>query len=162
VTKRAGAEASLLIAACIVLPQIIVAVLSPAVGFIAEQRGRRIVLFVCCAMLPVRGVLFSMFDQPLLLVAIQALDGISAACFGVLVPLVTSDVARRSGHFNLALGAVGFAIGIGATLSTTGAGWVADRMGDSAAFLVLALAGLAAVGVVALMPETRPPRNQRR
>jgi MFS family permease len=113
-------------------------------------------------MLPVRGVLFSMFDQPLLLVAIQALDGISAACFGVLVPLVTSDVARRSGHFNLALGAVGFAIGIGATLSTTGAGWVADRMGDSAAFLVLALAGLAAVGVVALMPETRPPRNQRR
>src|SRR6202030_3238318 len=37
---------SLLIAACIVLPQIIVALASPAMGRLAERRGRRIVLLI--------------------------------------------------------------------------------------------------------------------
>jgi len=38
------------------------------------------------------------------------LDGIAAASFGVMVPLVTSDIAGRSGHFNLSLGFIGLAI----------------------------------------------------
>src|SRR5271163_4309572 len=59
-------------------------------------------------------------------VLVQILDGLAAACLGVLVPLVTSDVAGRSGHFNLALGFIGLAIGIGATASTSLAGWIAD------------------------------------
>jgi predicted MFS family arabinose efflux permease len=88
---------------------------------------------------------------------VQALDGVAAACFGIMVPLVISDLAGRSGHFNFALGLVGFAIGIGATLSTPFAGWVSDRLDTPAAFACLALAGLAAtVFVWAAMPETRP------
>ena len=76
--------------------------------------------------------------------------------FGVMVPLVVSDVAGRSGHFNLSLAVVGFFIGIGATLSTTAAGWLSDRYGIPAAFAGLALTGLAATGFVwAAVPETR-------
>src|SRR4029077_18376663 len=99
-----------------------------------------------------------------LMVAVQALDGVAAACFGIMVPLVISDLAGRSGHFNFALGLVGFAIGIGPTLSTPFAGWVSDRLGIPAAFACLALAGLAAaVFVWAAMPETRaekPSKNR--
>jgi MFS family permease len=158
ITKRAVDEASLLIAAGIVLPQCIVALLSPGIGRLAEARGRRLVLLLGFCILPIRGILLAVTSDPLLMVAIQALDGIAAGCFGVMVPLVTSDIAGRSGHFNLSLGVVGFAIGVGATLSTTVAGWTADQLGDASAFLLLASVGvLATLLVWARMPETRPP-----
>src|SRR5262249_14617750 len=95
--------------------------------------------------------------DPYALVIVQLLDGLSAAVFGVMVPLVVADATRGTGHFNLALGVVGTAIGIGASLSTTFAGYVSDHFGSRAAFL--GLAAVAAVGLVLawqLMPETRP------
>jgi MFS family permease len=154
-TKRAGGDANLLIAACIVLPQVIVALVSPSIGRLAATRGRRWVLIVGFSMLPLRGVLFALIVDPNLVVLIQIFDGIAAASFGIMVPLVTSDIAGRSGHFNLSLGFIGLAIGVGATVSTTLAGWIGDRFGDQAAFLALAAAGLAATLLVWRgMPET--------
>jgi MFS family permease len=159
-TKRAGSESSLLIAACIVLPQLMVALLSPALGGLAETRGRRPVLLLGFCALPLRGLLFALVTDPALVVLIQVLDGIAAACFGVMVPLVASDIAGPAGRFNVSLGFVGVAIGIGGTLSTTLAGWIADRHGDAAAFAALALIGLAATLLVwRAMPETRPTRT---
>jgi MFS family permease len=154
-----GTNPSLLIAACIVLPQVIVALASPAVGRFAGLYGRRIVLMVGFSMLPLRCLLFSATQNPTLLVAVQALDGIAGACFGIMVPLIVSDVAGDSGHFNLSLGAVGFGIGIGGTLSTPTAGWLADHFGTRSAFLALMAIGVFAVLLVVLaMPETRPTR----
>ena len=156
-TKSAGVNASLLIAACIVLPQVLVALLSPWLGGLAEKRGRRPVLLLGFAMLPLRGLLFAALSHPLEIVTVQLLNGVASACFLIMVPLVTADIAGRSGHFNLALGSVGFAIGLGGTLSTTLAGWAADRWGDPVAFLCLAAVGLVAFVLVgAAMPETRP------
>ena len=155
-TAKVG-NPSLLVAACIVLPQIIVAASSPAVGRLAEQRGRRVALLIGFSVLPLRGLLFATSTNPTLVVAVQALDGIGGACFGILVPLIVSDVAARSGHFNLSLGFVGFAIGIGGTLSTPAAGWLADHFGTRLAFFALSAVGLAAVLLVLFaMPETRP------
>lgn len=108
-------------------------------------------------MLPIRGLLFAILTNPIQLVLIQALDGIAATCLGVLVPLVTSDIAGRSGRFNLSLGFIGLAIGLGATASTSLAGWVADRFGTQTAFACLAGTGLiAGLLVWSAMPETRP------
>jgi MFS family permease len=158
-TKTVGSAANLVIAACIVLPQLVVALLSPAIGHRAEVNGRRAMLMLGLLTLPVRGVVFAMAASPVQVVLVQALDGIAGACLGVLVPLVTSDVAGRSGHYNLALGFVGFAIGIGATVSTGLAGWIGDRYGQPAAFASLAAFGLAALVLAfAAMPETRPAR----
>lgn len=155
-----GSNPSLLIAACIVLPQIIVAFASPAVGRFAETYGRRIILIVGFSMLPLRCLLFASTQNPELLVAVQVFDGIAGACFGIMVPLIVSDVAGRTGHFNLSLGAVGFGIGIGGTLSTPAAGWLADHYGTRMAFFGLLGVGLAAVLLVAFaMPETRPNKD---
>src|ERR1700677_4060821 len=152
-----GSNPSLLIGACIVLPQIVVALASPTVGRFADRYGRRLVLIVGFAMLPVRALIFSTTANSTLVIAVQVLDGIAGAGFGILVPLIVSDVAARSGRFNLALGAVGFAIGIGSTLSTSAAGWISDHFGMRSAFYVLAAPGLAAVLLAAFaMPETRP------
>src|SRR5262249_51241186 len=105
---------------------------------------------------PIRGGLFAVANDPALIVLVQILDGIAAACSGVLVPLVTSDLAGRSGHFNLALGFIGLAIGIGATMSTSLAGSMADRWGPPTAFVGLAAAGLAATILAwGTMPETK-------
>jgi len=75
-----------------------------------------------------------------------------------MVPLIVSDVAGDSGHFNLALGAVGFGIGIGGSVSTPSAGWLADHYGTRIAFCVLLAIGVVAVLTAYLMPETRPQR----
>jgi predicted MFS family arabinose efflux permease len=156
-TKRAGAEASLLIAACIVLPQLVVAALSPWMGSLAETRGRRLVLLLGFSTLPIRALLFAFVTDPTLVIAVQILNGIASAAFLIMVPLVTADIAGRSGHFNLALGFVGFTIGLGGTSSTTLAGWVADHYGEAATFMFLAAVGLAATALVWFaMPETNP------
>jgi MFS family permease len=154
-----GSNPSLLIAACIVLPQIIVALASPAVGRFAERYGRRIVLMIGFSMLPLRCVVFATTQNPTVLVAAQLFDGVAGACFGIMVPLIVSDVAGRSGHFNLSLGAVGFGIGIGATLSTPAAGWMADHFGTRLAFFALLAIGSLAVVTAFVMPETRPRRE---
>jgi MFS family permease len=158
-TAKVG-NPSLLVAACIVLPQIIVALASPAAGRMAESRGRRSVLLLGFAALPLRALVFAGTSNPGLVVAVQALDGIGGACFGVMMPLIVSDVAGRTRHFNLSLGVMGFSVGIGGTLSTPVAGWVADHFGMRAAFYALSAVGLLAVLLVAFaMPETRPTRE---
>ncbi len=159
VTTRSSQWAPVLIAACIIVPQAIVALMSPTVGRKAQQWGRRPLLLTAFAALAVRGVLFATVHDPYLLVAVQAFDGITAAVFSVMVPLIVADVAFGSGHFNLAQGIVGTATGIGASLSTVLAGYASDKFGSSVAFS--GLAGVAAVGLVMIwfvMPETRRTR----
>ncbi|MGH7212467.1 MAG: MFS transporter, partial [Acetobacteraceae bacterium] len=156
-TRAVGTNANLIIAGSIVVPQMVVAWLSPWVGREATRLGRRVVLQVGFAALPLRGVLLALIPSPYLLVPIQALDGVSGAVFGVLLPLVAADITRGTDRFNTCLGLLGLAVGIGATVSTTLAGFAADLFGQQAAFLVLAAAGLVALLLVRFaMPETRP------
>jgi MFS family permease len=156
VTRRAPSPATLIIAACIVAPQLVVAAISPWVGRQAAVWGRRPILLLGFAAVPARGLLLALITSPWLAVAVQLLDGVSAAAFGVLVPLVAADLTRGSGRFNLLLGAIGLAVGLGATVSTTMAGAVFDDFGRRAAFLCLAASGAAATALVALaLPETR-------
>ena len=157
VTRQAASEGVLLVAAAIVLPQLVAAALSTTLGQLAETRGRRLVLFLGFCTLPVRALLFAYVSDPGLIVLVQALDGIAGAAIGIIGPLVTADVAADSGHYNLALGFVGFAIGIGATFSTGVAGWTADQFGGSLAVVMLAVVGLVATALVwVTMPETLP------
>jgi MFS family permease len=158
VTTRSSQWATVLIAACIIVPQAIVALTSPSVGRKAQAWGRRPLLLTGFAALAIRGVMFATVHDPYLLVAVQVLDGITAAVFSVMIPLIVADVAFGSGHFNLAQGVVGTATGIGASLSTLLAGYVSDVFGSSVAFL--GLASVAALGLAVIwlaMPETRPP-----
>ncbi|WP_213736492.1 MFS transporter [Bradyrhizobium sp. dw_411] len=156
VTTRSSRWAPVLIAACIIVPQAIVALSSPSVGRKAQQWGRRPLLLMGFAALAIRGVLFATVRDPYLLVAVQVFDGVTAAVFSVMIPLIVADVAFGSGHFNFAQGIVGTATGIGASLSTVLAGYVSDEFGSSVAFS--GLAAVAATGLALIwfvMPETR-------
>jgi len=159
VTAHMGDNVQLVIAACIIVPQFIVAGLSPWVGRQAQSWGRRPVLIIGFSALPLRALLFaaaSSAASPYLLVPVQMLDGISAAVFGVMLPLIAADVAGGKGRYNLCIGFFGLAAGVGATLSTAIAGFVADKFGVNTSFFGLAAAGALAVALVWLaMPETR-------
>jgi len=156
-TTQSAAWAPALIAACMIVPQIVVAVMSPWVGRRAQTWGRRPLLLIATGALVCRGILFAFVRDPHLLVVIQMLDGVAAAVLGVLVPLVIVDVTYGSGHFNLAQGIVGTATGIGASVSMLFAGYLSDRFGSEVAFLSLAVSAAMALALVWLtMPETRP------
>jgi predicted MFS family arabinose efflux permease len=162
VTMSSARWATVIIAACIVVPQIVVAALSPWVGTRAQIWGRRPLLLIGFAALPIRGLLFAFISNPSILLAVQILDGVTAAVFAVMVPLIVADLTRGTGHFNLGQGILGTATGIGASLSATFAGYLTDRFGSPVAFgslAAIAFVGLTLVWI--LMPETRPAETGR-
>ena len=156
-TTRSSHWATVMIAACIVGPQLVVAIFSPWVGRQAQSWGRRPLLIVAFGALLIRGLFFATVTDPFLLVMVQLLDGVAAAVLAVMVPLVIADLTRGTGHFNLGQGIVGTALGIGASMSTTYAGYLSDHFGSPVAFFGLtAVAILGFVLMWTVMPETRP------
>jgi MFS family permease len=149
-------QAAPLIAALIIVPQFIVVLLAPRVGKWAETYGRKPLLLAGFATLPIRAFLFALTTDPLALIAIQALDGITGAVFGVMTALVIADVTKGTGRFNLAQGAFGTVMGVGASLSPTLTGLIVQHYGYAAGFASLAVEGLVALVVVAaFLPETK-------
>ena len=154
-TMHANSWAAVIVAACVVVPQLVVVGMAPWVGRQAQSFGRRPLMLLCFGALIVRALLFGFVSDPFGVVAIQVLDGISAAIIGVMFPLVVADITRGTGRYSLALGIVGSAVGVGAALSTILAGYLFDHFGRGPAFF--SLAGVAAVGamlVLVLMAET--------
>ena len=156
-TMHTSSWAAVIVAACVVVPQLVVVGMAPWVGRQAQSLGRRPIMLLCFAALILRALLFAFVTDPVGVVAIQILDGISAAIMSVMYPLVVADITRDTGRYSLALGIVGSAVGVGAALSTILAGYLFDHFGLWPTFL--SLAGVAAVGamlVLVLMAETRP------
>jgi predicted MFS family arabinose efflux permease len=159
---RRGEASGFAVSATIIVPQIVTAVLAPWAGRMAQRVGRRPVLLAGFAAVPLRAVLFATLPGAVPLMAYQALDGVSAAVFGLMLPLIAADTTQRTGYLNLAIGALGLASGLGATFSTVIAGAVAERFGEPAMFLFLAAVALSAVALLWLaMPETRPVRQRK-
>ncbi len=147
--------ASLFMSACIVVAQLVMIPMAGIAGRYADRVGRKPLLLVAFAALPVRGVLYTVSDDPAWLIAVQALDGIGAGLLGVLFALVVSDLTRGSGRFNFAMGALSAAVGVGAFMSAITSGFVVEALGFSAGFLFLsAIAALAFVLLWLAVPET--------
>ena len=161
VTKTAGYLADIIIAASIVVPQAVTALLSPWVGRRAQAVGRISVMVIGWGALPVRAILMALLPGAWTLIGLQAISGISAAVFGVVMPLVAADLTRTNGRYNLCMGLLGLAVFIGATISTSFAGWLATRFGVDYAFWGLAAVGLAGTLMVwFVMPETRDDESE--
>jgi predicted MFS family arabinose efflux permease len=149
------AEASAMMSACIVAAQAVMLPIAVLVGRTADSWGRKPLFLVGFAVLPVRAVLYTLSDDSAWLIGVQLLDGVGAGVFGALAPLVVADLMRGTGRYNLALGAVTTAQGIGASLSGLAAGVIVDRLGYTATFLALGAAAAVALAVFAAgMPET--------
>jgi MFS family permease len=159
--KGRGRGSMLFMSACVITTQCVVMLLSSWSGRQAGTWGRKPLLLIAFGVLPIRGVLYVLTSNTVLLVAIQVLDGIGAAIFGVVSVLVIADLTRGTGRFNLTLGAVTTAVGIGAALSQVIAGSIVHHAGAHAGFLFLAaVAALAFAILYFFMPETRRLRSE--
>ncbi|SCZ20042.1 MULTISPECIES: MFS transporter [unclassified Pseudomonas] len=148
-----------LTSACIVAAQLVMVPMAWLVGVKADAWGRKPLLLAGFLILPIRGVLYVLSNDPYWLVAVQLLDGIGAGLFGALFPLVVKDLTQGTGRFNVSLGVLSTVFGIGAALSNSLAGFVVQGAGYSAAFLTLAAIAALAFGLLLAMPETfRPSR----
>jgi MFS family permease len=151
------ALSSLIVAALIMVPQVIVAIMAPWAGRRANTWGRRPLLLAGFAALPIRALVFASTTNPMILIAAQVLDGVSGTMLGVLTALIIADLTAGTGRFNLAQGFVGTMSGVGASLSTTLSGLLAGSLGRTAGFLgIAAVALVAALLLSLLMPETNP------
>lgn len=145
-----------LTSACIVAAQLVMVPMAMLVGAKADPWGRKPLLLAGFLILPLRGVLYVLSDDPFWLVAVQLLDGIGAGVFGALFPVVVKDLTQGTGRFNASLGALSALFGLGAALSPGLAGLVVQSAGYTAAFLTLAgIAGAAFLLLLVAMPETR-------
>jgi hypothetical protein len=160
--------------ACIVAAQFVMVPMAMLVGAKADAWGRKPLFLAGLLILPIRGVLYTLWDNSYWLVAVQLLDGVGAGIYGAIFPIIVSDLMRGTGRFNVAQGAIITAQGIGAALSTALAGFIVVKAGYSAAFLTLA--GIAGTGLLLFWlampetmaagarqgtstPDTRPPRR---
>ena len=144
----------------VIAAQLIMLPVALAVGRTADRFGRKPILLLGFAVLPVRAVLYTLSDDAAWLVGVQLLDGVGAGIFGAVTPLVVADLMRGTGRYNLAQGAVATVQGIGASLSGLAAGVIVDRFGYSAAFLASGAVACVALATLFLaMPETAPGRG---
>ena len=159
-SKGKDGQSSFYMSACIIAAQFVMIPVAWLTGRLADTWGRKPLFLIGFAVLAARGCLYTLGKGAAYLLAVQSLDGIGAAIFGVLWVIIISDLARGTGRFNLLQGVIQAALGLGAFLSNFLAGFVVRSFGYSTAFL--GLAAIAFTGMLffaLLMPETKNYRG---
>jgi MFS family permease len=147
--KGHGRSSMMFMSACVVTTQLVITIIAAWSGRKAGSWGRKPLLLIAFSVLPIRAVLYTLTSNTVALVSIQILDGVVSV-------LVIADLTQGSGRFNITLGAIGTAVGIGAALSQTIAGTIVHHFSFDAAFLFLAAIAATAFSILYFfMPETR-------
>jgi MFS family permease len=141
--------------ACIIVTQLVIAVSAAWIGKRAAAKGRKPLLLLGFGVLPIRGILYTLTHAVGALIAIQTLDGVANAIFGIVSILVIKDRTEGTGRFNMAAGSLATMVGIGAAVSTTIGGLLIQHLGYRASFLGLAAIALLAFALLWFaIPET--------
>lgn len=155
------AQSSLWMSGLIIVPQIVVAILAPWVGYHSQKRGRKPLLLIGFALPAARAALLAFTDAYGFTVIAQLLDGVTGAIVGVLTIIVITDLTKNTGRFNLAQGVVGAASGIAASASTLATGFLFQAVGRAGGFVAIAAVAVAAAALMAVfVAETKPGDDQ--
>ena len=158
----ARATAAPFMSACIIVTQVVIMCFAPAIGRSANLHGRKPLLLLGFGVLPIRALLYTLTHNTAGLIAIQLLDGVANAIFGVVSILVVADRTRATGRFNLVQGSLATAVGLGAAFSTTFGGKMIQHFSYRISFLSLgAIALFAFVLLWLAIPETLMAKNDR-
>jgi MFS family permease len=153
------ANSPLFMAGLIVVPQVVVAVLAPWIGYWSELWGRKPLLLAGFAIEAARSLLFAFVSDPLLMLVVQLLDGVTGAAVTVLTLLIVTDLTTGTGRFNLAQGVLGAMRGVAAAIGTASVGFIVQQFGDLTGFLLMAAGpAVGAVVIWTLLPETKPAK----
>jgi MFS family permease len=153
---KKGRASAWQVAAAVVVAEAAMVVVAAVSGKLADRWGRKPLFLLGFGALALRNALTVVSHDGYYLISLQALDGVAMGIYGVLLTLVTADLARGSGRFNFLQGAVQSAMGLGGVLSNSLFGWVAKVMGFNASFWGLAIVAVAGGALYrSKMPETK-------
>ncbi len=153
--KNLGGSDSLM-TATVLTAQIVMVPVAIFAGRYGERWGRKPVLAIAFWVLPLRILSYILARDPRTIVWLQALDGIGAGIYGVVVISLAADLTRGRGKFNTLAGLFATALAIGGVVGPVISGFVVQHWGFKTTFLVFA--GLAFVGAgifTMCVPETR-------
>lgn len=154
ISKLGGTDVQ--IAAVVLMAQVVMIPIALVTGWLCDRWGRKPIFAIGFIALPVRIFLYSLTDQPWMLVALQTLDGIGAGIYGVAVVAMCADLTRQKGGFNTLQGMIATALALGGVIGPIGAGWLAESLGYNGFFYVFtAIAAIGAGLFLFAMPETR-------
>ena len=155
--RQHPAMVTLYMSIAIIAAQLVSIPVALIVGARADLWGRKPLLLLGFAVLPVRLLLYAWTDHPAWIVAGQLLDGVSLGTLDALLALMLADIMRGTGRYNAARGIVGTVQGIGGSTSNIVAGLLVVGAGYPVAFITLAGTAAAACLLILLaLPETRP------
>lgn len=147
---------STVISVCIIGAQALMVPMAILVGHRADRWGRKPLLLTSFAAITTQAALFALWHNPFWLVGVQLLDGVANGLLSALKPLVTADIMKGTGHYNLALGIIGTLQSIGSALSFVVAGSLVQHAGFSAAYIALGAVAFAALALFCFaLPESR-------
>ncbi len=148
------------VSAMVIIAEVVMVGVAAFSGKLAAKWGRKPLFLVGFGFLAARNALTVVSHNHFYLIGLQTLDGVAMAIYGVLLTLVTADLAKGTGRFNFLQGAVQSSMGLGGVLSNSLFGFIAKSMGFNASFW-----GLSAVAVAGgllyqtRMPETKPDKQ---
>jgi MFS family permease len=140
-------DATRWLAACVVVAQLVMVPVAIVAGRMADRINPAWLMVAACLVLPVRGAMAALAQDPMWLIPIQVLDALGAGTLGVAMPILVADFTWGSGRTQAALGVASTMQGIGAALSTTLGGVLAARIGWTAAFLGLSVPAVFALAL---------------
>ena len=146
VARGVAGDGTAYTAATVVVAQGTMIAMALLAAWIATRRGYFLVFVIALAALPLRGLIAGLVTHPAVLFPVQILDGVGAGMMGVAVPGLVALLMRGTGHATAGLGVALTAQAIGAALSASLGGAVAQHLGFGPAFL--ALGGVAALALL--------------
>ena len=160
-SKAAGGP--LFMAGLVIVPQIVVTVLAPWIGYWSEIWGRKPFLLIGLGVAAARALLFAFVADPYVMMAVQLLDGLTGADHHRVDHSGDHRCHRR--HRPLQPGARSdrhCLPPLRPRSSTAAIGFIASRFGDLTGFLTMAAMTCASGALLwALLPETKPARYAR-
>lgn len=149
-----GHDAASWLAGYVIVAQFTMIPVALWAGTHAQKAGRRRLLVLACAVLPLRAVFSAFVTDPVWLIFAEVLDGVSSGLIGVAAPLVVADFTWGSGRTQTALGAVNTGQGLGGALSGLVGGAAVTWFGWQGAFLALIVPAVAAVALVIRLEDS--------
>lgn len=142
--------------ATVLTAQVVMIPVAWLAGRYCDRWGRKPVLMIAYAVLPLRIAAYAFARSPQTVVYLQALDGIGAGIYGVAVAAVSADLTKRRGGFNTLMGLFATALAVGGVIGPALSGIFVEHAGFEKTFFLFAAVAAAGAAVFAVfVPETR-------
>ncbi|MGB6527756.1 MAG: MFS transporter [Candidatus Nitrosopolaris sp.] len=144
------------VAMVVLVAQVVMIPVALLTGKFCSSRGRKPIFAIAFLVLPLRIFLYALTTNPNYLLGIQALDGIGAGIYGVVIALMCSDLTKGKSGFNTLLGIMQTALALGGIIGPLAQGFLTQQLGFTVTFIGLALVACVGAALFLLtVPETK-------